>query len=123
VHQVAAKAGAGPGATDCEQSVAPGAADTPFWSRASGTERLAQAGVLAVLAAALVLGLALAPSKTGMGTHTVLGLPQCGMLAMTGRPCPTCGVTTSFVLAAHGKFYDALVNQPFGLICLVGFLC
>jgi len=41
------------------------------------------------------------------------------MLAATGRPCPTCGVTTSFVLAAHGRFYDALVNQPFGLMCFV----
>jgi len=130
MHQVAAKAGAGAGATEhlqsvcpkrtaCGQSVAPRAADTPSWPRASGTERLAQAGVLIVLAAALALGLALEPSPTGTGTHTVLGLPQCGMLAMTGRPCPTCGVTTSFVLAAHGRFYDALVNQPFGLICFL----
>jgi len=94
-------------------------AGAPGWPYASRTERLAQAGVLIVLAAALALGLALEPSPTGMGTHTALGLPPCGMLVMTGRPCPTCGVTTSFVLAAHGRFYDALVNQPFGFISFV----
>lgn len=71
------------------------------------------------MAAALALGLVLEPSPTGTGTHCALGLPPCGMLAATGRPCPTCGVTTSFVLAAHGRFYDALVNQPFGLMCFV----
>ena len=38
------------------------------------------------------------------------------MLKMTGKPCPTCGVTTSFVLSAHGRFAEALVNQPFGLV-------
>jgi hypothetical protein len=37
------------------------------------------------------------------------------MLVTTGHPCPTCGVTTSFVLAAHGRFYEALTNQPFGI--------
>ena len=38
------------------------------------------------------------------------------MLRATGKPCPTCGVTTSFVLAAHGRFAESLVNQPFGLV-------
>jgi hypothetical protein len=85
------------------------------WPRASAAERIVQGGVAAVLAGALGLGVALAPSATGTGTHTVFGFPPCGMLVMTGHPCPTCGVTTSYVLAAHGRFYEALVNQPFGL--------
>jgi len=89
------------------------------WPRASGTERLLQGGVLVILTGSLALGLALEPSETGTGTHSALGLPRCGMLALTGHPCPTCGVTTSFVLAAHGRFHDALVNQPFGLICFL----
>ncbi len=96
-----------------------GATAGPALLRASGTERLLQGGVLVILAAALALGLALEPSPAGTGTHSVLGLPPCGMLAATGHPCPTCGVTTSFVLATHGRFYDALVNQPFGLICFL----
>jgi hypothetical protein len=67
-----------------------------------------------VCAAALAMGVLLVPSPTGAGTHRVLGLPECGMLKMTGHPCPTCGVTTSFVLAAHGRLGESLVNQPFG---------
>jgi hypothetical protein len=61
----------------------------------------------------------LTPSATGTGTHTLLGLAPCGMLLATGKPCPTCGVTTSFALAAHGRFGDSLVNQPFGLALFI----
>jgi len=38
------------------------------------------------------------------------------MLRASGKPCPTCGVTTSFVLAAHGRLAEAVVNQPFGFV-------
>ena len=94
----------------------PRVAQMPPSAQASLGERVLQAAVAIFLAATLGLGLVLTPSPTGTGTHTLLGLPPCGMLIMTGHPCPTCGVTTSFVLAAHGRFYDALVNQPFGLV-------
>jgi len=90
------------------------------WGRADLAERFVQGFVAVLLAAALGLGMALVPSPTGMGTHTQLGLPECGMLLVTGHPCPTCGVTTSFVLAAHGRFAESFVNQPFGLVV---FLC
>lgn len=86
------------------------------WPRASGVERGLYAVLAVVLAAAIGLGMALAPAPGGMGTHTRLGLPPCGMLVITGRPCPTCGVTTSFALASHGRLGEALVNQPFGLV-------
>jgi len=86
------------------------------WPRASTAEKAAQGILAAVMAASLAAGLLLTASPTGTGTHTVLGLPPCGMLVVTGHPCPTCGVTTSFVLAAHGRFYEAMVNQPFGLV-------
>ena len=82
--------------------------------RASPAERAVQALLAVVLAAAVVAGVLLVPSRTGMGTHRILGLPACGMLRATGKPCPTCGVTTSFVLAAHARFAEAVVNQPFG---------
>lgn len=90
------------------------------WPQADLGERILQAAVAVVCAAALALGVVLTPSPTGTGTHTVFGLPPCGMLVTTGHPCPTCGVTTSYVLAAHGRFYDALVNQPFGLLVFLG---
>jgi hypothetical protein len=74
-----------------------------------------QACLAVTFAAVLAVGMVLTPSPTGTGTHTILGLPPCGMLVVTGHPCPTCGVTTSYVLAAHGRFRESLVNQPFGL--------
>ena len=85
-------------------------------------ERVGQAVAAVVLTGWVAVGMALTPSPTGSGTHTVLGLPPCGMLVATGHPCPTCGVTTSFVLAAHGRPIDALVNQPFGLAVFLGVL-
>jgi hypothetical protein len=84
--------------------------------RSSPAERGVQIFLALVCAAALAAGVLLVPSPTGTGTHRVLGLPECGMLKMTGKPCPTCGVTTSFVLAAHGRFAESLVNQPFGFV-------
>ena len=43
-----------------------------------------------------------------MATHTQLGLPECSMVALTGRPCPSCGMTTSFALLAHGDVPNSL---------------
>jgi len=84
--------------------------------RASPAERAVQALLAVVLAAGLAAGFLLVPSRTGTGTHRILGLPECGMLRASGKPCPTCGVTTSFVLAAHGRLAEAVVNQPFGFV-------
>ncbi len=41
-------------------------------------------------------------SPMTMATHTQLGLPPCSMVKLTGRPCPACGMTTSFALLVHG---------------------
>ncbi len=60
------------------------------------------------------IGLWLRPDPSGAGTHTQLGLPPCGHLLATGRPCITCGCTTAFALAAHGRILSALWTQPFG---------
>lgn len=87
--------------------------------RASRTERIVQAVVAAALAGALAVGWLLVPSPTGTDTHTQLGLPPCSMLQATGRPCPTCGATTAFVLAAHGHPVRALLTQPFGFVCFL----
>ena len=52
-----------------------------------------------------------------MGTHQQLGLPPCGFVEMfDGVPCPSCGYTTTFTLAAHGRPLDAFMNQPFGFV-------
>jgi hypothetical protein len=96
-----------------------GAAPGWTWPRATRLERFFQIALAALLGGAVALGLYLTPSATGTGTHTLLGIPPCGMLIATGKPCPTCGVTTSFALAAHGRFGESLVNQPFGLALFI----
>lgn len=37
-----------------------------------------------------------------LGTHRQLGLPPCQFLVMSGLPCPSCGMTTSFALLMRG---------------------
>jgi hypothetical protein len=86
------------------------AAPSPWVARVpSALLFLAGAAVLAVSAH-------LKPDPTGMGTHEQLGLPPCGFLLATHLPCPTCGYTTAFALAAHGRLWAALRTQPAGFI-------
>lgn len=68
-------------------------------------------GGLLVLA---VLGLFVDPDPRGFGTHEKLGLPPCKPMEWWNVPCPGCGVTTSVSLAAHGRFWASMRNQPFG---------
>jgi len=74
-------------------------------------------GVLWVAASCLLaLGVWFTPSPRGLGTHQQLGLPGCGFLARTGVPCVTCGVTTSFTYASHGRMFRSLGTQPLGTV-------
>ena len=43
-----------------------------------------------------------------MATHTQLGMEPCNMVVMTGKPCPACGMTTSFSLLVHGDVLNSL---------------
>ncbi len=43
-----------------------------------------------------------------MATHTQIGLAACNFLAATGRPCPSCGMTTSFALLVRGDVAASL---------------
>ena len=75
-------------------------------------------GLGLALPGAAVLGLArwLEPSPTGVGTHLQLGLNPCVVLALTGVPCPMCGMTTTFAHMADGHLLLALRNQPAGVV-------
>lgn len=84
----------------------------------------ALAGLIATgLLAGLVVARGLEPASSGFGTHQQLGLPACGWLASTGYPCPTCGFTTAFALAARGHFVLAWQAQPMALVAAVGAAC
>ncbi len=73
-------------------------------------------GCLAVLVTAFLLE----PSTRGVGSHTRLGLPPCGWLAMFGKPCITCGYTTTFAWTAKGAFGTAIRNQPAAFVVCIG---
>jgi Protein of unknown function (DUF2752) len=76
--------------------------------------------LLVVSAAGLtgLLGLArvLEPDPRGYGTHAQLGLRPCTFLALTGHPCPTCGMTTSFAWLTRGRIDRAWSANPAGCL-------
>jgi len=80
--------------------------------------------MLLVAAASLagLMGLAktLKPDPRGFGTHTQLGLRPCAFATLTGRLCPTCGMTTSFAWFARGRMDRSWQANPAG--CLFALL-
>ena len=75
----------------------------------------AAAGILGVL----VLARKLEPDQRGFGTHTQLGMRPCSFLRMTGRPCPTCGMTTSFAWVVRGRIDRSWQANPAGCLLAV----
>jgi hypothetical protein len=72
-------------------------------------------------------------SARSMETHRQLGLPQCTFFAVTGYPCPACGMTTSFALLVRGDVANSVranvvgtLLAAFGLVlipwCVTGVL-
>ncbi|MBY0523915.1 MAG: DUF2752 domain-containing protein [Gemmataceae bacterium] len=57
-----------------------------------------------------------------METHRQMGLPPCTFKVMSGMPCPSCGMTTSFALLMHGDVWHSLqansVGTMLAVICL-----
>lgn len=82
--------------------------------RAERSDRLIAGVVAAVCLTLLTLAAMITPSVEGHGTHTQLGLPPCGFAMAFNRPCPTCGMTTSFAHAVRGELGRAFIAQPFG---------
>lgn len=86
-----------------------------------GTLLAIAAGLLAVFGIAICLnpyrddGTALP-----METHRQLGLPPCTFKVMSGLPCPSCGMTTSFALLVRGDVWNSLKANAVGTL-LAGF--
>lgn len=83
--------------------------------------RLAVVAVVAGLVAVFAMAAWLDPygpdgRPRAMGTHTQLGLPECNFLRLTGVPCPSCGMTTSFALLMHGDVAASLRANPVGTL-------
>jgi hypothetical protein len=72
--------------------------------------------MLVFAASALVIvGLWLNPNPKGHGTHRQMGFPPCTFYYLTGRLCPSCGMTTSVSATLHGQFLLAWRANPFGI--------
>jgi Protein of unknown function (DUF2752) len=75
----------------------------------------------AALAALFVVALRIDPYGPGgapltMGTHRQLGLPPCNFHRLTGLPCPSCGMTTSFALLVRGDIGPSLKANAIGTL-------
>ncbi len=50
--------------------------------------------------------------------HVEDGPVLCPFRALTGLPCPGCGLTRSWVYAVHGRWEDSVLAHPFGLLTI-----
>ena len=86
-------------------------------------------GTLVVMALLLVgvfaVAIVLDPYQDGKvwlaETHRQLGLPPCTFKRLTGYPCPSCGMTSSFALAVRGDlWHSAQANVAGTVLALAG---
>lgn len=67
------------------------------------------------------VGLSLKPDAHGHGTHQRLGLPPCPSVLLFDRPCPGCGLTTSWTAFLHGDFALAFYAHALGPILYLAY--
>lgn len=82
---------------------------------------LGQVFIFAVWLAITGFGIYLSPDKYGHGTHQQLGLPPCPSVLFFDRPCPGCGLTTSWTAFIHGHWAEAFHAHPLGPFLYLGF--
>ncbi|MCS7044860.1 MAG: DUF2752 domain-containing protein [Gemmataceae bacterium] len=55
------------------------------------------------------------------GTHRQMGLPDCTFKTLSGLPCPSCGMTSSFALLVRGDLVNAVRANLVGVgLALLG---
>ena len=84
------------------------------------SQRIALVVSASVLLAMLVTARTLTPDERGHGTHQQRGLPPCTFYVIFQRPCPACGMTTSWAWLLRGEVGRALAANAGGtlLACL-----
>src|SRR4051812_36259079 len=83
--------------------------------------RPALGGIAAALAAVFGVAVWLDPYDAEgkaklIETHRQLGLPECTFKALTGKPCPSCGMTSSFALLVHGDVANSFRANEVGTL-------
>ena len=82
-----------------------------------GHDRVAlksQLGWFGVWFVVTFIGATLHADASGHGTHQQLGLPPCPSVLLFDRPCPGCGLTTSWTAFIHGNVRYAVHSHPLG---------
>ncbi len=79
-------------------------------------QRMALAALGLALLALLVTARFLSPDERGHGTHQQLGLPPCTFYVIFQRPCPACGMTTSWAWLLRGELGHALAANAGGTL-------
>jgi hypothetical protein len=78
------------------------------------------------LAAVFIVAAWLNPYQDGRvwleETHKQLGFPRCTFKAVTGLPCPSCGMTSSFALLVHGDPWNSLRANFVGTLLALALL-
>jgi len=78
------------------------------------------AGIAVTLATLLITAACLTPSPKGYGTHQQLGLPPCTFQVMfDGKPCPSCGMTTSWSHLMRGHVFSSFQANPGGTLLAI----
>jgi hypothetical protein len=90
--------------------------EEPEVVRLGGPARRGAVLLALALAAPLLIATGLEPDPRGYGTHTQLGLPPCHFAWVTGRPCPSCGMTTAFTWFVRGALGRSWRANPAGCL-------
>lgn len=75
--------------------------------------------LVGVLSAMFIISFILVPPYEGKST--LEGWIGCPIKAMTGIPCPGCGITRSFTCISHGSLLESLYYHPIGWLYYIGF--
>lgn len=94
-----------------------GSQSAGIWRQVTLDRKALWGHLLLVLAVStlVVVGVRLDPNPSGHGTHRQMGFPPCTIYYLTGRLCPSCGMTTSVSATLHGKILLAWRANPFGV--------
>ena len=83
-------------------------------------------GIALLLVGVFAIAIALDPYKEGKvwleETHRQLGLSPCTFRSVTGYPCPSCGMTSSFALAIRGDLWHSAQANFVGTLLALGSL-
>ncbi len=87
--------------------------------KAGTIDRIVALGLAILFIAVLSIAAWLNPNSQGHGTHRQLGLSPCMWVVTLDKPCPTCGMTTSFSHAGEGSWIQSFKTQPMGTILVI----